>query len=166
MLSIATKPQSPQPPLTPSAEHQLLDVFVGKWHTEGLAYAGESQSTENPYDSAVRWSSEETYEWLPGGFFLLRHFNGPAADVVFNGIEIIGYDASSQMYSSHIFDNYGNALIYQVTVHAGVWTYTGTVQRATYVFSDDGNTMTVQWEWLCGADWFNLSHVKVTKMPT
>jgi hypothetical protein len=59
--TIATKVQSPQLLLTPSAELQLLNVFVGKWPTEGLSY-GSGQSKENPYDSSVRWSGEETYE--------------------------------------------------------------------------------------------------------
>jgi hypothetical protein len=88
----ATKVQSLQPQLTPSAELRRLDIFVGKWHTEGLSY-GSGQSKENPYDSPVRWLGEETYEWLPGGFFLIRHWKGQIGNAAINGMEMIGYDA-------------------------------------------------------------------------
>ena len=102
--AIATKVQSLQPPLTPSPELQLLNIFVGKWPTEGLSY-GSGQSKENPYDSSVRWLGEESYEWLPGGFFLIRHFNGQIGDIPISGIETIGYDTASQTYPSQSFDN-------------------------------------------------------------
>ena len=45
---IDIKLQSQGQPLIPSAELQLLNVFVGKWHTEGLSY-GSGQSKENPH---------------------------------------------------------------------------------------------------------------------
>ncbi len=84
----ATKLQTLQPQLTPSAELQLLNVFVGKWPTEGLSY-GSGQSYENPYDSPVRWLGEEISEWLPGGFFLIRRFNGQIGDIPISGIETL-----------------------------------------------------------------------------
>ena len=159
----ATNPQSLQPPLTPSPELQLLNVFVGKWHTEGLSY-GSGQAYENPYDSAVRWSSEETYEWLPGGFFLVRHYDGQVGDAPTKGMETIGYDAVSQTYPSHLFDNYGRVHLRSWSVRDGVWSYTGTEYRATYAFSHDGNTMTIHLEWLDGEDWLIWADVKATKV--
>jgi Protein of unknown function (DUF1579) len=161
--AIATKVQFPQPPLTPSAEHQLLNAFVGKWHLEGLSY-GSGQSKENPYDSSVRWSGEESYEWLPGGFFLVNHFNAQIGDAAINGMEIIGYDAASQTYPSSLFDNYGRIYLGQRIIRDGVWTYTVEDYRTTYVLSNDGNTMTTHWDWLSGADWLCLAELKGTKL--
>ena len=159
----ATKPQSLQPPLTPSAELQLLNIFVGKWPTEGLSY-GLGQSKENPYDSPVRWSSEETYEWLLGGFFLLHHCDGQIGDAAINTMETIGYDTASQTYPSHSFDNYGRIHLADWSACDGVLSYTGTEYRATYAFSHDGNTLTIHWEWFDGEDWSVLAEVKATKV--
>ncbi len=161
--AIATKVQSPQLPLTPSAEHQLLDMFVGKWQTEGLSY-GLGQSKENPYDSPVRWSGEETYELLPGGFFLVRHFNGQIGHVPISGIETIGYDAASQTYPSQMFDSYGRIHLAQRSLRDGVWSYTGTEHRATYTFRNDGNSMATHWEGLHEEDWFVLVDSEGTKV--
>jgi hypothetical protein len=97
LQTIDIKLQSQGQPLAPSTEIQRLQIFVGKWNTEGETHAsvdapavkvafvdtdewlsyGSGQSRENPYDSSVRWSAEESYEWLPGGFFLVNNFNAP-----------------------------------------------------------------------------------------
>ncbi len=152
-----------QLPLTPSAEHQLLNVFVGKWHLEGLSY-GSGQSKENPYDSSVRWVGSETYEWLPGGFFLVSHFNAQIGDAAINGMEMIGYDAANQTYPSQLFDNYGRILSGQRSICDGVWSYTGTEYRTTYVFRNDGQTMTTHWDCLHGDDWLVLADLEGTKL--
>ncbi len=159
----ATKPPSLQPSLTPSAELQLLNVFVGKWPTDGLSY-GLGQSHENPYDSSVRWLGEETYEWLPGGFFLIRHFNGQIGDLPISGVETIGYDAASKTYPSQVFDNYGRIHLGQRRFHDGTWSYIGAEYRATYAFRNDGNHMATHWEWLCENDWSVLMDSEATKV--
>jgi hypothetical protein len=163
LKATATKPQSLQPSLTPSAELQLLNVFVGKWPTEGLSY-GSGQSYENPYDSSVRWIGEESYQWLPGGFFLVHHFDGQVGDSPINGMEFIGYDAAGQTYTSHSFDNNGKILIGQRSFRDGAWSYIGTDYRNTYVFSNNGNTMTIHWDWLCEKDLFVLADLKSVKV--
>jgi Protein of unknown function (DUF1579) len=160
--AIATKVQPAQLPLIPSPELQLLNVFVGKWPTEGLSY-GSGQSKENPYDSSVRWLGEETYEWLPGGFFLLRHFNGQIGHIPMSGIEVIGYDAASQTYPSQMFDSYGRIHLAQRSVRDGIWSYTGTEYCATYTFRNNGNNMATHWEWLDGDDWSVLCDSEETK---
>jgi hypothetical protein len=157
-----TKPQTLQPLLTPSAELQLLNVFVGKWHTQGLSY-GSGQSKENPYDSPVRWIGEETYEWLPGGFFLIRSWKGQIGNAATSGIEAIGYDAASQTYPSQMFDNYGRIDLGQRTIRNGVWSHSETDYRTTYAFSNDRNNMATHWEWF-EDDWFVLADLEGTKV--
>jgi Protein of unknown function (DUF1579) len=161
--TIDGKLQFQEQQIAPGAEHQLLNIFVGKWHTEGLSY-GSGQSKENPYDSSVRWIGAESYEWLPGGFFLVHHFDGQVGDSPINGMEFIGYDAASQTYTSHSFDNHGKILIGQRSFRDGTWSYIGTDYRNTYVFGNDGNTMTIHWEWLCEKDLFVLADLKSVKV--
>jgi Protein of unknown function (DUF1579) len=162
--TIETKNQSPESP-TPSAEHKQLGVWVGKWNTEGQSYA-EGHSNESLQVSSVKMTSVETFEWLLDGFFLVHRWDGRVGNAQFKGMEVIGYDASSQTYCSRFFDNAGNAPTYQVTVRDNVWTYIGELQRATFAFSDDGNTMTTHWDWkkTDSENWLPLCDLKVTKV--
>ncbi|PSB26263.1 DUF1579 family protein [Stenomitos frigidus] len=162
--TIETKNQSPEPP-TPSNEHKQLGVWVGKWSTEGQSYA-EGNSNENLQVSSVKMTSVETFELLLDGFFLVHRWDGRVGGAEFKGMEVIGYDASSQTYCSRFFDNAGNTPTYQVTVCENVWTYIGELQRATFEFSDDGNTMTTHWDWkkTDSENWLPLCDLKVTKV--
>jgi hypothetical protein len=74
--------QSPKP----GAGQQRLNVFVGTWHMEG-------QQCEGPIGPAANIRAVETYEWLPGEFFLVHRFEGRVGDVEAGCLEIIGlYD--------------------------------------------------------------------------
>jgi Protein of unknown function (DUF1579) len=162
--AVASKPQSLQPQISPSTELQLLNIFVGKWHTEGLSY-GSGQSKENPHDSPVRWLGAETYEWLPGGFFLVNHFDAKIGNTAISGIETVGYDAVSQSYPSQLFDSHGRILSGQRSIRDGVWSSSiGTEYRTTYAFSNGGNNLATHWEWLDGDDWFVLADLEATKV--
>jgi hypothetical protein len=163
-IAIATKNQSPEMP-TPSVEHKQLGVWVGKWNTEGQSYA-EGHSNESLKVSSVKMTSVETFKLLLDGFFLVHHWDGHVGDAEFKGMEVIGYDASSQTYCSRFFDNSGNAPTYQVSVRDNVWTYIGELQRATFEFSDDGNTMTTHGDWKKSDEenWLPLCDLKVTKV--
>ena len=158
-----TKSQSSESP-SPSAEHKQLAVWVGKWNTEGQSYA-EGHSNESLQASSVKMTSKETYEWLLDGFFLAHRWDGQVSDAAFKGMEVIGYDASSKSYTSHFFDNAGNAPSYQVTKRDNVWTYIGELQRATFEFSNDGNTMAIHWDWkkTDGGNWLPLCDLTASK---
>lgn len=107
----------------------------------------------------------QTCEWLSGGFFLVNRWDGHVGESEFNGMEIIGYDFASQTYFSHFFDNAGNAPTYQVTFRENVWMYNGELQRATFEFSDEGNTMTTHWDWKKNNDvnWLPLCDLTASK---
>jgi len=104
--TIETKSQSSEMP-TLSVEQKQLGVWVGKWNTEGQSYA-EVNSKESLKVSSVKMTSVETFELLLDGFFLVHHWDGHVGDAEFKGMEVIGYDASSQNYCSRFFDNSGN----------------------------------------------------------
>lgn len=144
---------------TPSPEHHRLDVFVGTWHSEGETIA----STETP---AVAISGTDTYEWLPGGFFLVHHVDVRFGDEKVDAIEIIGYDASDRTYPMRSFDHRGNFATMQATVgDDGTWTFTGDGERSTVVLSDDGTAMTADWERSSdGSRWHPWMHMTFTKV--
>ena len=139
-------------------EHKLLDVFVGTWIVEGQNKEGA------PVAPGAQVSGKETYEWLPGEYYLVYRWDRCFGSDQHTGIGIIGYDDSSQTYASHNFDNLGYSRTYQVHIADGSWTLTGERERARLVFSDDGNVMTANWEISGdGFDWTPLCELKAIK---
>ena len=136
-------------PARPGAGHKRLNVFVGKWRAQGDSY-GDGQQADDPRASAVPWTSEEIYEWLPGGFFLLHRWDAQAGQRVFNGTEIIGYDAAKGRYFTRFFDNGGNYLDYLAEVDGGVWIFSEARTRATVTVEKGGKRMSFNWEWRNG----------------
>ena len=154
------------PQLTPApiAELKELDVFVGKWHAEGTAY-GKEQTKEVPAENNDKWTSEESYEWLPGGFFLLHKWEARVGAQEFTGIEIIGYDAERKEYFTKMFDNGGNHPGYTVSTEKDEWKFTEEATRATATVSVDGSTITWKWEQKNnGGDWTPLCDRVATRI--
>ncbi|GKU76599.1 DUF1579 family protein [Paenibacillus sp. L3-i20] len=145
-------PSKPDPALT------RLNVFIGKWNTEG-------QIKVSPSGPAAKLKATDTYEWLPGGFFLIHHVDGYMGDEEVKTVEIIGYDTISQTYFTHSYDNRGNVGTYQANLLDAVWTITGKSERFTGMFSDDSNTLAGSWE-LSGDDgiWVPWMDIKLTKV--
>ena len=147
----------------PTPEHRLLNVFVGQWAAEGDSYTGEP-SPGQPHRSTVNWRSDESYAWLPGEFFLEHRFDALAGDRALRGIEILGYDSATNSYFADFFENYGFRPKYQVSVRGREWTFVADSSRATVLFSEDGNRMTVHWDWRPdGEDWQPLCDRTATK---
>jgi len=148
----------PAPP-EPGPEHRRLDVFIGRWLTEGETAANE----DSP---ALPIRASDVYEWMPGGFFVLHTAYGRIGDIAVGGTEIIGYDAESGKYRSHFFDSFGNATIHELTFRDGRWTWQGETTRATAVFSYDGRTQTARHERSDdGRTWVPSMDVTLTKIP-
>ena len=154
-----------KPSHQPSSAYQLLNVFVGKWETEGQQYEGV-------VGAAAPITALETYEWLAGELFLVHRFEGHVGDKEAACIEIIGYDAVSGSYPTHTFYNNGKRQEWQSSETEGVWTITGEWQmagkptkvRCTIFFSDDGNTMIGKWEYLNDeSNWQTFWDVKAMK---
>lgn len=151
-MAETSKPQVSQP----GAAQRRLDVVVGKWRAEGESY-GDGQRAADPRASAVPWTSEESYEWLPGGFFLFHRWDAMAGERVFKGTEIIGFDAAREDYFAHMFDNAGNHVEYRARVVGDVWTFAEAQTRATVTVSGGGRRLTFNWQWRNGgADWLPL----------
>lgn len=149
---------APHDPPKPDLALARLNVFIGKWNTEGLIKGSPSGPT-------ARLKAIDTYEWLPGGFFLIHHVDGFMGDEEVKTIEIIGYDTSSEMYFTHSYDNRGSIGKYQANLLDVVWTIAGKSERFTGMFSDDSNTLTGRWELSGEGDsWVPWMDIKLTKV--
>jgi Protein of unknown function (DUF1579) len=139
-------------------EHELLDVFIGKWITEG-----ETIPTDDA--PAAKILASDIYEWVAGRFFVLHTAYGRIGDTDVGGIELIGYDPKVKRYRTHFFDSQGNISNQDLTFRDGTWTWSGQHARATLVVSDDGNTMPTRHEWSDdGVTWRPSMNVTLRKV--
>ena len=113
------KPKQPKP----TAAHRRLEVFIGDWHAEGTSY-GDGQDAADPRASSVPWTSDESYEWLPGSFFVLHRWDAQMGQHEFKGAEIMGYDDAEGGYFTRMFDNAGHHFDYRASVDGDVWRFT------------------------------------------
>jgi hypothetical protein len=126
-------------------EHQRLNAFLGNWKTDGQT-VGDGSAPAAPIRSS------DVYEWLPGHFFLVHHWDGHVGETEVHGIEIIGYDPKRGAYQTHFFDSEGNSGSEDLSVHDRTWTWVGKQvmgsdwHRCTSVVSDDGDTMRAKHE--------------------
>jgi hypothetical protein len=119
IVSVSVMAQSPA--AAPGAEHKRLDPFVGRWNIEGVAQA-------SPYGPAGKLTSVDTFEWMPGGFFMTHRWDSRQGGVEIKGMEVIGYDRNSKVYTSRFFDNLGNTGAFRATTQGQTWTWTGDTQ--------------------------------------
>jgi hypothetical protein len=148
-----------------AAPHERLQVFVGKWHAEGTSYAA-GQVKENPRGATEKWHSDETFEWLPGQFFVLQRWDAMTGTNAFQGTAIINWDDASQHYLTRSYENHGFVRDYVTRVEGEIWTFTGDGERARVEFIDGGNTQAIAWEWRQpGEDWLPLCD-RVAKRAT
>src|SRR5262249_56355802 len=121
----------------PVAELERLNVFIGRWLTEG--------ETVPPRDEpAERIVASDIYQWVPGGQFVMHPAYGRIGTIDVGGLEVIGYDASTGQFQTHFFDGHGNMERQTLSCRNGVWTWLGNHTRCTGVFSDDGRTLTAR----------------------
>jgi hypothetical protein len=140
-------------------EHHRLDVFIGKWRITGENKAGAGKFAN------TKVTGEETYEWMPGGFFVVNHWDRHFGDGRHIGTGFLGYDAMADQYSVHAFDNLGFMRTYEATPRGNRWTYAGKKERAEISFSDDGKTMTIHWDVTQdGSKWIPLCDLTGTKV--
>jgi hypothetical protein len=157
-MSEMTIEQTPKP----DTALQNLEVFVGKWNTEGEILDGGER-----HGAIVQGT--DIYEWLAGGFFLVHHVDvrmtlgNKGWDA--KSIEIIGpYDASQQTYPMHSFDNMGNAEVMQAKVKGVDIQFLGDTMRFNGKVSDNGSTISGMWEFASdGKNWSPWMRIKLTK---
>jgi hypothetical protein len=100
------------------AAPRRLDAFVGSWTTVGTAQA-------SPLGPAGRLSTIETFEWLPGGFFLVHRWEGQQGNTDVNGLEVLGFDARNKVFTSRFFDHAGLTGTLRAHPQGNAWTWAG-----------------------------------------
>lgn len=120
--------------LSDNVPQKQLAVFAGNWKTTG-------QTTDG-----TKVEATDTYEWLPGGWFLLHKWDAVIGENKSSGIEILGYDIEKKSFHSRFYDDQGNTDTYAIQHVNGVWTFERAGERSTVNVSEDGNTLTVLWE--------------------
>jgi hypothetical protein len=133
-------------PVGPDPRLKPLEILVGKWEIKVI-----HPKIPGPVHG---WA---TYEWFPGGKFLLER-TGMSDPVFPAGLVLIGYDEATGHYIQHYFDSRGVMRDYYMSLRDNTLTIwrddPGFSQRFTGVFSADGNTMTVRLEKAQGgANW-------------
>jgi hypothetical protein len=142
-----------------STDLERLRPFLGAWETLGEMKNG----AEGP---SAKFKATDTYEWLPGGHFLLHRFDADMPDGKVQGIEVIGYSRESDSYPMHSFDSRGNASVMQARVEQERWTFVGETLRFSGRFSDDDHVFAGLWEARSGdnSSWQPLMDVTLRKV--
>jgi predicted enzyme related to lactoylglutathione lyase len=155
----------------PDPALRRLDFLVGRWRIEGQTMPGFP-------GPAMSSSSTETFEWLPGGFFLVHRWDGvfgdPADDsrpelpggAVQKGIMFYGYDAATRTYCTHFFD--GNGPFHEGSMYQGKFVGDGLEfagpARFILVQNEDG-TVTNDWQLPGDAEtWVPWRHTVMTRL--
>ena len=123
----------------PTDAHRRLYALVGTWRTEGRTIA-------SPDGPAVRIHGTDSYDWLPGKYFLVHRVDVRMGDEKVDAIEIIGYDAGRGDYTMHSYDHQGGTATMRMTERDGVWTIEGDGVRSRLQPDPDGWTMRAHWE--------------------
>jgi hypothetical protein len=107
----------------PGAEYKRLDQFVGSWTTVGTTQAGHAAGVG-------KLTSNETYEWMPGGYFLVHRWDSQVASATVNGFEVLGFDGRTKAYTSRFFDSMGTSGTLRATPQGNAWTWAGDADAA------------------------------------
>lgn len=111
---------------------------MGEWSTEASL----------PHDPPGALSGCTTFEWAPGGFFLLQRWTADHPQAP-DGLAVIGAVAE-EMFAQHYYDSRGVQRVYQMSLEDGVWELRrdspGFTQRFTGRFSDDGRLIEGAWD--------------------
>ncbi|HEX5414127.1 MAG TPA: DUF1579 family protein, partial [Chloroflexota bacterium] len=113
-----------------------LERLVGTWELRGRTLAGNA-------DDITGWN---TFEWLPGGFFLQSVGEINFQGTIIKSLEIIAYDPARNTFPSSVYSNLsGTVYPYEWDVQGNTVIHVGLGAKYTGTFSEDGNTLTGGW---------------------
>jgi Protein of unknown function (DUF1579) len=145
-----------QTPPIRSLLHDALEMFVGEWRAEGMAYGSANQSIAHPKADTKPWKSTHSARWLSGRFFLVQDETAHIGNDPLDTMTVMGVDAQSGQLFAAMFENHGYERRYEVKVDGRRWTLDGDSERALIDFSADGRTQRIVWEWKPRDRWLPL----------
>lgn len=128
----AQQPPQPDPAL------KLFDRFIGSWQMHGRTLDSDADNI----------TARASYEWLPGGFFLVQRFQADFMGMAIDSLEIIGYDPETGTFPSTVFSNMiGTPLAYVWEIDGDELTITTEALGSTFRgrWSEDGTTFSGGW---------------------
>lgn len=138
-------------------EYDLLNRFVGKWNTEGILSSSDSAPE-------IKVQGTDTYEWLPGAYFLLHKVNVTIGNDKNETLEIIGFDGDQNVFTLQHYDNKGNSGFMTGTSQDDHWTFMGEYLRFTGGFKNQDQEFSGVWEQYLKERWMHLMVIKLTRM--
>lgn len=136
--------------------YQNLNKFVGHWKTTGWIPATGTTP-------AIKIHGTDTYQWLPGGFFLLHTVDVYVGDDHNETTEIIGFDKQKELYTMQHYDNKGNSGVMTAVCKDDVWVFNGDNLRFTGGFKNRDKEFSGIWEQSNGKDWQHFMDIKLSK---
>jgi hypothetical protein len=139
-----------------SSEYQLLEAFVGVWNTEGII-------RDNSDGKEQLITGTDSYEWFPGGYFLIHKVDVKIGDERKEGLEVIGYDPETKTYPMHYFDSKGESGKMTASFSKGVWQFLSDGLRFKGGFTENGKVLSGVWEIFVDSKWNSFMEIKLTK---
>ena len=137
--------------------HKRLEILIGTWNT-----TGEIKATDD--SPAMTLLATDTYEWLPGGFFMLHSADARMGGNPSRSIEIIGYDAASGDYVTRSYDDQGGSDAFTASLKGRGWSIDGEAARFRGSFNAAGSELKGKWERRSkSGDWLPWMKIKLTK---
>jgi len=134
-------------------------------------------------ETPVPITGTDSYEWLPGGFFLVHHVDVMIGQQRVQALELIGeYDPATDSFTARAYDNLGNVTVMRARVDdQGGWRFNGGgdvapvarpastdaggAVRSTLTVNTDRSGMTARWERSDdGATWQPWMDMTFTRM--
>jgi len=120
-------------------ELERLEVFIGRWITEGQTFA----TRDAP---AMQIVASDVYQWAPGGQFVMHPAYGRIGSMNVGGLEVIGHDPVTGQFRTYFFDSQGNITTEALSLHEDTWTWQGARARCSGVFTERNTILTARHE--------------------
>lgn len=133
-----------------------LNKFIGNWKTHGVILADDGPEIEIV--------GTDSYEWLPGDYFLLH-----TADVLMGNErsqthEIIGYDKNAGHYTMQYYNNRGESGNMIARLDRNQCTFESPALRFAGEFNEDGRVLSGNWQKPDeNGVWVNFIKITLTK---
>lgn len=121
-----------------------------------MSFGGTDQSGADPKANGVPWVSTHSARWHTGNFFLIQDECARIDGKTFDTLNIFGVETSPNLHFARTFENHGFYRHYGLSVDGRTWLLEGETERACTIFSADGDTQTITWEWLRNGKWLPL----------
>jgi hypothetical protein len=115
-----------------------LEIFIGRWITEGETTCGSTQP--------MQIVASDVYQWAPGRHFVMHPAYGRIGQLGVGGLEVIGYDPSTDQFHTHFFDGEGNISTQTLSCRGDTWTWQGAHVRCIGLFTEGGTILTARHE--------------------